>query len=86
MKYKLAILVLMALTVSAIDVSSSRRCLCVDVKNKLAAPKEIKSVEILPSSNTCEEVEIIVHMKNEKQYCLDPKFKRLLFNLKRKSS
>ncbi|XP_015204934.2 C-X-C motif chemokine 11-6-like [Lepisosteus oculatus] len=86
MSCKVVLLVLLAVCIaaSAMDVSSSQRCLCIRVRNRLAAVKDTKTIEILPPTSSCEEAEIIVHLKNGIQYCLDPNFKKLLFSLKRR--
>ncbi|XP_039631815.1 C-X-C motif chemokine 11-like [Polypterus senegalus] len=74
----------LCMTASAKDITHRSRCLCIDVSDKLVAPKEIKAIEILPPSSTCDNVEMIVRLKNEKSYCLDPKFKRLILKLKKR--
>nr|XP_025034847.1 alveolar macrophage chemotactic factor-like [Pelodiscus sinensis] len=49
------------------------RCLCLQTTDRIAfTPAQLKTIEILPPSASCENVEIIVNLRSGKQICLDP--------------
>ncbi|XP_063050612.1 C-X-C motif chemokine 11-6-like [Engraulis encrasicolus] len=52
---------------------SRGRCKCQDGGVKLIRPKLIESLEVIPSSSSCDKVEIIVTLKNgDGKKCLNP--------------
>ncbi|XP_078145389.1 interleukin-8-like [Centroberyx gerrardi] len=55
-----------------------QRCLCRRVRNnRFGAVSDIQDVQIYPKSIFCDKVEIVVTFKNNLQYCLDPRMKKL---------
>nr|XP_033783170.1 uncharacterized protein LOC117351660 [Geotrypetes seraphini] len=49
------------------------RCSCYQTRSKITfQSRHIKNIEILPPSASCENVEIIVNLKNGRHLCLDP--------------
>ncbi|XP_030068927.1 C-X-C motif chemokine 2-like [Microcaecilia unicolor] len=71
---------LIFLALLAINLVASRsitmdggRCSCYRTVSKITFhSRQVKTIEILPPSASCENVEIIVNLKNGRQLCLDP--------------
>ncbi|XP_043376226.1 alveolar macrophage chemotactic factor-like [Dermochelys coriacea] len=74
MVYKLIVaLAVVALTSSHELTMNGGRCLCLRTTDKMVfRPNQLKTIEILPQSASCENVEIIVNLKSGRQICLDP--------------
>ncbi|CAH2301424.1 interleukin-8 [Pelobates cultripes] len=53
------------------------RCQCATTSSDLVHKKHIEKFEIIISGPHCPRNEIIVILKNKKQYCLDPEAKRV---------
>ncbi|XP_043925609.1 C-X-C motif chemokine 10-like [Protopterus annectens] len=89
MASKTALLILFAICISATQgiTMDGARCSCVRLYDKLRSAKDVKTLEIIPPSSSCENVEIIIHLQNQNQYCLNPKssmMKELIKILSRK--
>ncbi|XP_032801840.1 interleukin-8-like [Petromyzon marinus] len=57
----------------AMSVFGGGRCQCVHVISKFIHPKHFQTMEVIPQSSNCKNVEIIVTMKSTKnQICLNP--------------
>ncbi|XP_063050613.1 C-X-C motif chemokine 11-6-like [Engraulis encrasicolus] len=66
-------LLVVLLVGDAIGQRGSRgRCKCQDEGVQFIRPKLIESLEVIPSSSSCDKVEIIVTMKNGNKKCLNP--------------
>ncbi|XP_036403607.1 C-X-C motif chemokine 10-like [Megalops cyprinoides] len=86
--------VLLLLALAACAASSLRleggssRCLCQRVHDSIGVNRKlIQRLEIIPPSNYCENVEIIINMTNGNQRCLNPtseKIKQLLNKLRQR--
>ncbi|TFK09632.1 C-X-C motif chemokine 6 [Platysternon megacephalum] len=74
MVYKLIVaLAVVALTSSHELTMNGGRCSCLRTTDKIVfGPNQLKTIEILPASASCENVEIIVNLKSGRQICLDP--------------
>ncbi|XP_074865450.1 alveolar macrophage chemotactic factor-like [Carettochelys insculpta] len=74
MVYKLIVaFAVFALTSSDELSMNGGRCLCLQITDKIGfRPAQVKTIEILPPSASCENVEIIVNLKSGRQICLDP--------------
>ncbi|XP_029439819.1 interleukin-8-like [Rhinatrema bivittatum] len=75
MLVKLIVLALMGLSLVAGGpiTMDGARCLCYKTVSKITFhPKQVKNIEILPQTASCENVEIIVNLKNNRRFCLDP--------------
>ncbi|XP_014343848.1 C-X-C motif chemokine 10-like [Latimeria chalumnae] len=60
------------------DVSTGgARCSCPQLSDRIMAPKEIKTIEILPPTSSCKNLEVIVHLKKGRKYCLNPNAKKM---------
>ncbi|XP_053317604.1 interleukin-8-like [Spea bombifrons] len=70
----LSVLMLLALYV-AISNEAELRCECVKTTSNLFPKKHIANVEIINSGPHCPKMEIIVTLKNQKQFCLDSEAK-----------
>ncbi|XP_063046755.1 C-X-C motif chemokine 11-1-like [Engraulis encrasicolus] len=67
----------------------TERCTCRRIRPKLAPPKQILDIQILPPSPSCNKLEIVVTMKNGLQYCMEPKeeiLQRVVRSLEKKNS
>ncbi|KAL4631331.1 interleukin-8-like [Arapaima gigas] len=53
------------------------RCLCRRVRDKFGQPKHIQDIQIYPPSNSCDDLEVVVSLKNGLQYCLDPRVQKV---------
>ncbi|XP_065265051.1 C-X-C motif chemokine 6-like [Emys orbicularis] len=66
-------LAVVALTSSHELTMNGGRCSCLRTTDKIVfGPNQLKTIEILPASASCEKVEIIVNLKSGGQICLDP--------------
>ncbi|XP_053893360.1 interleukin-8-like [Malaclemys terrapin pileata] len=74
MVYKLVVaLAVVALTSSHELTMNGGRCSCLRTTDKIVfSPNQLKTIEILPASASCENVEIIVNLRSGRQICLDP--------------
>lgn len=61
-----------------IILSKTQRCTCIKMSNQTINPKLLEKIEVIPQSQFCPQVEIIVTMKKTgEKTCLDPKSKNL---------
>ncbi|KAM4710335.1 interleukin-8-like [Discoglossus pictus] len=51
---------------------SELRCRCVATSSAFIHPVHFKNVELIPKGPSCENVEVIVTLKNGKEICLEP--------------
>ncbi|KAG6941186.1 C-X-C motif chemokine ligand 1 [Chelydra serpentina] len=74
MVYKLIVaLAVVALTSSHELTMNGGRCACLRTTDRIVfGSSQLKTIEILPPSASCENVEIIVNLKSGRQICLDP--------------
>uniref|UniRef100_A0A8C3SKZ2 Chemokine interleukin-8-like domain-containing protein n=1 Tax=Chelydra serpentina TaxID=8475 RepID=A0A8C3SKZ2_CHESE len=57
------------------------RCACLRTTDRIVfGSSQLKTIEILPPSASCENVEIIVNLKSGRQICLDPNANSLSLN------
>uniref|UniRef100_A0A674KFS9 Chemokine interleukin-8-like domain-containing protein n=1 Tax=Terrapene triunguis TaxID=2587831 RepID=A0A674KFS9_9SAUR len=69
----LAVVALTYFSVFAELTMNGGRCSCLRTTDKIVfGPNQLKTIEILPASASCENVEIIVNLKSGRQICLDP--------------
>ncbi|XP_043917080.1 interleukin-8-like [Protopterus annectens] len=68
--------VLLLCCVTALEaISLSRmelRCQCINKESRFIHPKNMKSVELIPSGPHCKELEVIITMNSGNQVCVDP--------------
>nr|XP_055056012.1 C-X-C motif chemokine 11-6-like [Misgurnus anguillicaudatus] len=62
---------LFAVEVEGQDRALKGRCRCAGKGVNMVLPKMIKKVEIIPSSSSCENMEIVVTLKGSEQKCLN---------------
>ncbi|XP_028929706.1 C-X-C motif chemokine 10-like [Ornithorhynchus anatinus] len=65
------------------------RCRCLAFSDELVNPRSFSKLEVFPASSLCEQVEIIVTLKNGKATCLkadSPKVMKLMNIIKKRSS
>ncbi|XP_053892700.1 C-X-C motif chemokine 10-like [Malaclemys terrapin pileata] len=73
MVYKLVVALAVVALTSSHELTMNGRCSCLRITNKIVfSPNQLKTIEILPASASCENVEIIVNLKSGRQICLDP--------------
>ncbi|XP_036405024.1 interleukin-8-like [Megalops cyprinoides] len=56
---------------------SGPRCVCRRVRDKFGPARAILDIQIYPPSASCDNMEIVVSLKNGVQYCLDPRMKKV---------
>nr|XP_005995967.2 PREDICTED: C-X-C motif chemokine 10-like isoform X2 [Latimeria chalumnae] len=79
MDSKVILIALLGVAIAlAQDVSTGgARCSCPQLSDRIMAPKEIKTIEILPPTSSCKNLEVIVHLKKGRKYCLNPNAKKM---------
>ncbi|XP_072289652.1 C-X-C motif chemokine 11-1-like [Eucyclogobius newberryi] len=71
----LLVLTALAFICHAQQNQAGQQCLCASFKNTVDSKKNISDVQIYPSTNFCNQVEIIITNKNGARYCLNPNLK-----------
>ncbi|KAG9346735.1 hypothetical protein JZ751_007049 [Albula glossodonta] len=74
------VLLLLALSVCMAYASyggSRSHCMCRRVRERYGPVKAIQDIQIYPPSATCDNMEIVVSLKNGLQYCLDHRVKKV---------
>ncbi|KAJ8405499.1 hypothetical protein AAFF_G00319720 [Aldrovandia affinis] len=73
----LALSVCMAFAQNAVSGGSRGQCLCRRVRDRFGPPRAILDIQIYPPSPSCDNMEIVVSLKNGVQYCLNPGMKKV---------
>ncbi|XP_061089497.1 growth-regulated alpha protein-like isoform X1 [Conger conger] len=73
----LLVLALIASLASAAPEQSRGQCKCFRTRSGFGPTWAIQDMQIYPPSQFCGKMEIVVHLKNGVQYCLDPKAKKV---------
>ncbi|XP_061092897.1 C-X-C motif chemokine 6-like [Conger conger] len=73
----LLVLALIASLASAAPEGSRGKCTCFRTRSRSGPASAIQEMQIYPPSQFCDKMEIVVLLKNGKQYCLDPKAKKV---------
>ncbi|KAJ8281568.1 hypothetical protein COCON_G00040870 [Conger conger] len=73
----LLVLALIASLASAAPERSRGQCTCFRTRNRFGPTWAIQDMQIYPPSKFCKNIEIVVHLQNGVQYCLDPKAKKV---------
>ncbi|XP_061089499.1 growth-regulated alpha protein-like isoform X1 [Conger conger] len=79
-------LLLLSLVVCATSAMSimggTTRCLCQSFRDDLPR-RPVKRLEILPPSNSCDQMEIILHLRSGTRFCLNPEAEKIIEVLKK---
>ncbi|XP_061092912.1 growth-regulated alpha protein-like [Conger conger] len=73
----LLVLALIASLASAAPERSRPQCMCFRTRNRFGPTWAIQDMQIYPPSQFCDKMEIVVHLQNGVQYCLNPKAKKV---------
>ncbi|XP_035266981.1 C-X-C motif chemokine 10-like [Anguilla anguilla] len=81
----LLLLALVVCTSTALSITGGNtRCLCHSFRDDMALPrKSIKRMEVLPPSNSCDQMEIILNLTNGMRICLNPSSEKIIEILKK---
>ncbi|KAG5853406.1 hypothetical protein ANANG_G00072960 [Anguilla anguilla] len=56
---------------------SRGKCLCSRIREEFGSLRAVLDIQIYPPSHSCDKMEVVVFLINGKQYCLDPKVKKV---------
>ncbi|XP_061092927.1 alveolar macrophage chemotactic factor-like [Conger conger] len=73
----LLVLALIASLASAAPELPWGRCMCFETRSRIGPTWAIHKMEVYHPSIACNKMEIVVHLKNGVQYCLDPEAKKV---------